>query len=95
MGLQKAFMTKWLVGKAMWGMGFIWYANYYIKHNGGDWSTKGGWKVHTSKPPTMPDNPSYPNKDPKWERNIPSKYNDQGFSKVAVPLKTSTPILYN
>ena len=25
-------------------------------------SKHGGWRVHESKPPTMPDNPSYPKK---------------------------------
>ena len=75
-------------------MGIVWYFAYYAKYNSGDWTTKGGWKVHTSKPATMPGNPNYPKKDPKWERNDPEKYNDQGFSKLAVPLKTSTPLNY-
>eukprot|EP00092_Neocalanus_flemingeri_P015873 GFUD01017185.1.p1 GENE.GFUD01017185.1~~GFUD01017185.1.p1 ORF type:complete len:214 (+),score=43.36 GFUD01017185.1:56-643(+) len=95
MGLQKAFMTKWFIGKTMWLGAFVLTANYYSKYNSSDWSSKGGWKVHTSKPVTMPGNPHYPKKDPQWERVTPSKYNDQGFSKMTLPLKTSTPLTYN
>merc|ERR1719209_1355743 len=54
------------------------------------------WKTKTSKPMTMPDNPNYPKKDPKFERNEPHKYYDQGFSKAAhLNLKTSTPTTWD
>merc|ERR1712168_345756 len=96
MGLQPAFITKWFVGKSLWAYGFICYFTYYAYYNSGDWTTKGGWKAKTSKPMTMPDNPHYPNKDPKYERNEPHKYADYGFSKAAhLNLKTSTPTTWD
>ena len=94
MGLQKAFITKWFVGKGLWLMGAAWAVNYYGNYNAADWTTKGGWKMHTSKPMTMPENPNYPHKDPKWERNVPDTYNDKGFSLAIQGLKTSTPTTY-
>ena len=91
MGLQKAFMTKWFIGKGMWLLAFSVSAAYYAQNNAGDWTTKGGWKAKSSKPSTMADNPHYPKKDPKWERNTPEKYFDQGFSKRVDGIKSSTP----
>jgi len=92
LGLQKAFMTKWFVGKSFWLMGTVWAIAYYASYNSADWTTKGGWKSHVSKTPTYPDNPHYPKKDPKYERNVPSAYYDYGFTKCNLELKTSTPL---
>ena len=95
MGLQKAFLTKWFAGKSMWAMGICIAVSYYAQNNAGDWTTKGGWKAKTSKPPTMADNPHYPKKDPRFEKNTPEMYYDQGFSKRVVGLKTSTPVTHD
>ena len=52
----------------------------------------GGWKAHISKPATMPYNPNYPKKDPKWERQGGADYCDFGFKKGGALLQPSTPI---
>jgi hypothetical protein len=91
MGLQKAFMVRWLSTKSLWAVTAVWAVTYYAYFNSGDWSATdpalayplprtrhGGWKMHTSKPPTMPDNRHFPHKDPRWERNL-DEHNDQGF----------------
>ena len=64
-------------------------------------SKHGGWRKHESKPPTMPDNPSYPKKvlidhyvhyvtcsfqDPRWEMEY-NDYNDLGFKVSNLPQK--------
>merc|ERR1719237_1104768 len=62
-----AALAKFATGKSLWAIGTLWAVTYYAYYNSGDWSKHGGWRVHESKPPTMPDNPSYPKKDPRWE----------------------------
>ena len=70
-------------------------------------SKHGGWRVHESKPPTMPDNPSYPKKvligqccimctcslqDPRWEKAF-DDHNDLGF-KVSNSIQESESQLF-
>ena len=83
-----------MLGKACWGILGVWAITYYTYYNSGDWTRKGGWKAHYSKPATMPENPHYPKKDPKWERGEAWMYNDQGFSKNTERLSTSTPLQF-
>ena len=77
LGRRWAFISKWLVGKSMWAMAGIWAATYYGLYCAGDWKRQTGWKYHVSKPPTMPGQPGFPNKNPKYERGEAWMYNDQ------------------
>merc|ERR1712223_1663499 len=52
-GLKHVNTVKFLVGKALWGIGAAWAITYYAYYNSGSWAHHGGWKVHTSKPPTI------------------------------------------
>jgi len=87
-GLKHANTVKFLVGKALWGMGAAWAITYYAYYNSGSWAHHGGWKVHTSKPPTMPDNANYPKKDPRWEKAA-DDHNDLGFKVGGAALMPS------
>ena len=77
LGLKGAFMSKWFVGKAMWGMAAVWAMTYYGLYCSGDWTRQTGWKYHVSKPPSMPGQPEFPKKNPKYERGEAWMYNDQ------------------
>nr|ALS04671.1 lethal 35Di [Pseudodiaptomus poplesia] len=96
LGLQHAFVTKWLLGKSMWAVVGLWATAYYGMHNSGDRTRTGGWKARVSKPMTTESSPSFPLPDPKWERGTPDKYNSQGFDKnsTAIDIKPSLPVLY-
>eukprot|EP00088_Acartia_fossae_P032283 TRINITY_DN33064_c0_g1_i1.p1 TRINITY_DN33064_c0_g1~~TRINITY_DN33064_c0_g1_i1.p1 ORF type:complete len:202 (-),score=34.33 TRINITY_DN33064_c0_g1_i1:377-952(-) len=95
LGLHYAFITKTLLSKFMWGLGFAWYASYYFMYTSNDWTRQGGWTLLTSKPPTMPDNPSYPTPDPKWQRDKDNEYYSRNFNnfprvneiKPSIPVK--------
>ena len=77
MGLRWAFISKWMVGKSMWAMAGIWAMTYYGLYCAGDWQRHTGWKYHVSKPPSMPGDPEFPKKNPKYERGEAWMYNDQ------------------
>jgi hypothetical protein len=89
MGLRMAALAKFATGKSLWAIGTLWAVTYYAYYNSGDWSKHGGWRVHESKPPTMPDNPSYPKKDPRWEKAF-DDHNDLGFKVGGAALMPST-----
>ena len=76
-GLRWAFISKWMVGKSMWAMAGIWAMTYYGLYCAGDWKRHTGWKYHVSKPPSMPGDPEFPKKNPKYERGEAWMYNDQ------------------
>merc|ERR1719278_718871 len=88
LGLKHANTVKFMAGKALWGIGAVWAVTYYAYFNSGNWSKHGGWRVHTSKPSTMPDNPNYPKKDPRWEMKY-DDYNDLGFKAGGAALMPS------
>merc|ERR1719458_1609922 len=81
-----AALAKFATGKSLWAIGTLWAVTYYAYYNSGDWSKHGGWRVHESKPPTMPDNPNYPKKDPRWEKGF-DDHNDLGFKVSNLPQK--------
>jgi hypothetical protein len=74
----------------------VWGAAYYFKYTSEEWTRAGGWKVKFSKPMTMPESPSYPHPDPKYQRTSPDQYNSQNFNKetTALDIKPSMPVTW-
>ena len=77
LGLRWAFISKWFMGKSLWAVTGIWAMTYYGLYCAGDWQRQTGWKYHVSKPPSMPGDPEFPKKNPKYERGEAWMYNDQ------------------
>ena len=96
LGLKNAFVTKWYVGKVMWGLVAAWSISYYGLYIAEDWKTEGGWKIMRAKPMTGPNNPHFPKPDPKFERSAPGEYYSQDFNvdPQANGLKPSTPVTW-
>ena len=96
MGMRRAFVTKWLVGKALWGLGATWAVSYYFLYNRSDWTRAGGWKVISSKPMTGPNNPHFPKPDPKYIRSKPSDYASYEINRdpQAVGQSSSIPVTW-
>eukprot|EP00088_Acartia_fossae_P060004 TRINITY_DN7177_c0_g1_i11.p1 TRINITY_DN7177_c0_g1~~TRINITY_DN7177_c0_g1_i11.p1 ORF type:complete len:190 (-),score=51.63 TRINITY_DN7177_c0_g1_i11:232-801(-) len=93
LGYEWGFVSRFFLSKSFLGLGFIWFCVYQHTFNGGDWTKLTGFRQMTSKPATMPNNPHYPNRDPRWERSQGSDYYDQGFKShpASAHLKPSTP----
>eukprot|EP00088_Acartia_fossae_P022129 TRINITY_DN23402_c0_g1_i1.p1 TRINITY_DN23402_c0_g1~~TRINITY_DN23402_c0_g1_i1.p1 ORF type:complete len:192 (+),score=46.80 TRINITY_DN23402_c0_g1_i1:30-605(+) len=94
LGMKKAYITRFMLGKAMWGLGAIWYGSYYFLYAKHDWTREGGWRIKESKPMTGPNNPHFPKPDPTLERSSPSDYFTNGFkqSEAAAKISPSTPV---
>ncbi|KAJ8736139.1 hypothetical protein PYW08_006795 [Mythimna loreyi] len=75
LGASRAADYRYLTGKfALIGVGIL-CTHYYFKYNGNDWTKKGGWRIHVSKPMVLPGQPGFP-----FETNKqPSDYADRGF----------------
>ncbi|XP_045473065.1 uncharacterized protein LOC123679695 [Harmonia axyridis] len=82
-GPSVALHLRYFAGKALLGLGIIYYTAYYFKYNGHDWTKKGGWKVTTSREAVLPGDPRYPMVSDKTK---PSDYATKGFEKVTLNL---------
>nr|ALS04051.1 lethal 35Di [Acartia pacifica] len=93
LGMEYAFLTRLSLTKSLMVLVGAWYSAYYFMYSSGEWSREGGLRTFMSKPITLPTNPSYPKKDPKWERET-ADYSSMGFNKdkVAAQLEPSAPL---
>ncbi|XP_047025741.1 uncharacterized protein LOC124634286 [Helicoverpa zea] len=73
LGASRAADYRYLTGKfIMIGFGIL-CGHYYFKYNGNDWTKKGGWRVHVSKPMVLPGQPGFPFKSTRKEDDYAGK----------------------
>ena len=97
LGMEHAFVTKWVTSKLLWSTAFVWLATYQYLYNRGDWTKQTGFRSQTSKRMTVPEDASFPLPNPDLERAGPSDYYDMGFKKhpAASELKPSLPLKWD
>ncbi|XP_055851221.1 uncharacterized protein LOC129915625 [Episyrphus balteatus] len=81
MGFQKAFATRFWIGKACLALTGLYAGAYYFKYNQNDWTRKGGWRVIRSRNAINPGDTQFPKLS---DRSKPEDYASRGFNKSAI-----------
>lgn len=80
LGASRAADYRYITGKlGLIGVGIL-CGHYYFKYNGNDWTKKGGWRVHKSKPLVLPGQAGFPYRS----GFKPDDYATQGFKKSPI-----------
>lgn len=83
MTVDNASVARYLTGKALLGVGLVFWMTYYFKYNANDWSRAFGWRIKASRKAVVPGDEGYPKLS---EREKPSDYFDRGFKDVKLNL---------
>ncbi|XP_026739101.1 uncharacterized protein LOC113501967 [Trichoplusia ni] len=79
LGASRAADYRYIAGKLGLITFGVFAGHYYFKYNGNDWTRKGGWRVHKSKPMVLPGQPGFPKKS---DRTVGADYANTGFKNA-------------